>query len=123
MTTVPVRLLLIEDDKHVRQVLWDIIIGFGYEVEVAADGAEGLVKFRQTRFQAVITDLVMPNLNGLQVAAAIRDLDPTVPVLLLTGSADGAAVAKARQLGLTILHKPFLIPTLLAAIEAALRGE
>src|SRR5215470_16445289 len=108
MTTAPVHLLVIDDDKRVREVLREIIIGFGYEVEVAEDGAEGLVKFRQTRFQVVITDLVMPKLNGLQVAAAIRDLDPTVPVLLLTGSADRAAVDKARRLGLTILHKPFL---------------
>jgi DNA-binding response OmpR family regulator len=122
-STVPIRLLLIEDDKHVRAVIRDLVTGFGYDVEVAHDGATGLTKFRAGRFQAVITDLLMPGLTGLQVAAAIREHDSAVPVLLLTGSADSPALVRARQEGLTILHKPFPIQTLRAAIEAALRAR
>ena len=118
--TTPIRLLLIEDDKNVREVMRDIITGFGYHVEVAHDGGTGLAKFQASRFRAVITDLLMPGLSGLQVAAAIREFDPAMPVLLLTGSANRAAVEQARAFRLTILHKPCPIPDLRAAIQAAL---
>jgi DNA-binding response OmpR family regulator len=112
------RLLLIEDDRHVRQVMRDIITTFGYEVDVAEDGATGLVKFQQGGFRVVITDLVMPGISGLQVAAAIRQIDPTFPIILLTGSANATAVLAARELGLTILHKPVMIPAFRTALEA-----
>lgn len=111
---------MIDDDARVREMLRDVVTAFGYEVDVADDGRTGLTKFRQRPADVVITDLMMPGLDGLQVAAELRVSHPTVPIILITGLAGDAAVQEARRLGLTIVYKPIGVPALQAAINAAL---
>jgi CheY-like chemotaxis protein len=84
------RLLIIDDDPILLRSLREVLGGEGHSVIAAADGAEGLAAFSEAReagknFDAVITDLGMPKMDGRRVAAAIKDLDATVPILLLTG--------------------------------------
>jgi two-component system, NtrC family, response regulator HydG len=125
VTTVPTpkrRILLIDDDARVREMLRDVITAFGYDVDVAEEGQTGHSKFKQQQIDLVITDLMMPGVNGLQLAAELRILHPTVPIILLTGFATAAAAAEARRLGLTILSKPIGGPALKAAIAAAIGG-
>ena len=112
--------MLIDDDARVREMLREVMTAFGCEVDVAADGRTGLTKFQQRSADVVITDLLMPGLNGLQVAAELRVLHSTVPIILITGFADDAAVHEARRLGLRVVYKPIGVRTLRAAIDAAL---
>jgi DNA-binding response OmpR family regulator len=113
---------VIDDDARVREMLRDVMTAFGYDVDVADDGLTGLTKFRHRRADVVITDLMMPGLDGLQVAAELRVLGPTVPIILTTGFAGDAAVHEAQRLGLRIVHKPIGVVALKAAIDAALEG-
>jgi two-component system C4-dicarboxylate transport response regulator DctD len=69
----------------------------------------------------VITDLMMPGLDGLQVAAELRVLQPRIPIILVTGFAGEASIHEAQRLGLRIVEKPIGVAALKAAIDAALR--
>ncbi|HEU4371730.1 MAG TPA: response regulator [Methylomirabilota bacterium] len=116
------RVLVIDDEAVLRSLFRDMLSACGYEADVAEDGAAGLARFRERRYEAVITDLLMPGMNGLEVAAALRTIDPGVRVILLTGSAPALTAGRARQSGVnTLLHKPIALADLKTAIDAACR--
>lgn len=126
MATVAIpkrRILLIDDDARVREMLQELITGFGYDVDVAEDGQAGLNKFKQQPVDLVITDLMMPRVNGLQLAAELRVLHPSVPIILVTGFATDAAAQEARRLGLRMVSKPVGATLLKAAIAAAIEAR
>ena len=84
------RILCIDDEKHVLQLLTNCLSPFGHRVTVAQTGQDGLELFRAAKtenlpFQAVITDLGMPGFDGRQVARAIKGESPSTPVIMLTG--------------------------------------
>jgi signal transduction histidine kinase/ActR/RegA family two-component response regulator len=84
------RILCIDDEKHVLQLLTDCLSPFGHRVTTAPNGPDGLELFRAAKsdnlpFQAVITDLGMPGFDGRQVARAIKGESPSTPVIMLTG--------------------------------------
>ena len=84
------RILCIDDEKHVLQLLSDCLSPFGHRVTTAPNGQDGLELFRAAKseklpFQAVITDLGMPGFDGRQVARAIKGESPETPVIMLTG--------------------------------------
>lgn len=120
MTSETRRLLVIDDEAVLRSLLSDMLEACGYQADVAADGPTGLARFRARRYEAVITDLAMPGMNGLQVATEIRMLDPDVQIILLTGSAPALTDNRARESGVTtLLHKPIALADLKAAVDAA----
>jgi two-component system capsular synthesis sensor histidine kinase RcsC len=120
MATDPNRVLVIDDEPALRSLLSDMLWACGYEADVAADGAAGLAQFREQRYGAVITDLLMPGMNGLEVAAALRALDGEVRIIMLTGSAPSLTSNRARESGVTtLLHKPIALGDLKAAVDAA----
>jgi len=113
------RILIIDDDRYVRMLLCDLLSTWGYEADAAADGAEGLELFERGGYDAVLTDLTMPNLSGLDVVAGVRDLDPSVAVIMFTafsGEFDG----EDRRLGFTVLRKPLEIDDLRRALRETL---
>jgi len=116
------RVLVIDDEAVLRSLFRDMLLACGYEADVAEDGAAGLARFRERRYEAVITDLLMPGMNGLEVAAALRTIDPGVRVILLTGSAPALTAGRARESGVdTLLHKPIALADLKTAVDAACR--
>jgi two-component system capsular synthesis sensor histidine kinase RcsC len=120
MSTETRRLLVIDDEAVLRSLLSDMLEACGYKADVAADGPSGLARFREGRYHAVITDLLMPGMNGLQVATEIRMLDPEAQIILLTGSAPSLTYSRARESGVTtLLHKPIALADLKVAIDAA----
>jgi signal transduction histidine kinase/AmiR/NasT family two-component response regulator len=89
-STRALRILCIDDEKHVLQLLTNCLSPFGHRVTTAPNGPEGLELFRAAKsdnlpFQAVITDLGMPEFDGRQVARAIKSESPQTPVIMLTG--------------------------------------
>ena len=120
MATDTRRVLVIDDEAVLRSLLSDMLEACGYETDVASDGAAGLARFREQRYEAVITDLLMPGMNGLEVATALRTIDPEVQVILLTGSAPSLTSNRARESGVTtLLHKPIALSDLKSAVDAA----
>src|SRR5437870_10664244 len=84
VTTRTPRILVIDDDRHVRTLLCDLLEAWGYEPDAAADGREGLRRFEPGRYDAVLTDLGMPGLSGLDVVAGVRHRDAGVSVIMFT---------------------------------------
>lgn len=113
------RILVIDDDRYVRMLLCDLLSVWGYEADVASDGIEGLALFRRGAYDAVLTDLAMPHVTGLDVAVRIRRRDPGIGVILFTGFA-GELDDADRRLGFTVLRKPLDIETLRRALREML---
>jgi len=117
------RVLLLEDDPQVRAVSLRILKSLGYEVLVAADGEEGLLRVAESAvpIHLVVTDVVMPHRSGVELAAALSTLRPDLPVLFLTGySEDFVALGSASDRGDIVLTKPFTAAGLAAAVRRAL---
>jgi GAF domain-containing protein/anti-sigma regulatory factor (Ser/Thr protein kinase) len=112
-------ILVIDDDPNVRELVAEALAAQGHSVTVAAGGREGLERFEAGRYDLVLTDLGMPDLNGWDVARAIKASRAGTPVLLLTGWAD--LVEPGAVSGVEgILKKPFGLGALAAAVGEAL---
>ncbi len=80
----PLKILLVEDKDSLRQMLSTAIQKAGYTVDEAADGDVAAEKIRKQPYQLVITDLRLPTLSGLEILKIQKEIDPTIPVLLMT---------------------------------------
>ncbi len=101
------KLLLIEDDEHVAQVLADAFTSQGHATAITYTGEDGLAYLTRERPDAVVLDVRLPRLNGVEVLRQIRATDPTLPVIIMTGLATLGEIAEVRRLGVTeIIEKP-----------------
>jgi len=114
------RILLVDDDDEVRTVTCDMIGELGYRVEAAATGEEALARIRVERFDLLITDVLMPGMNGVELARRIRTLDSDLPILFSSGYADVQIFGEELS-DETVLKKPFRIAEAARRIEAALK--
>jgi DNA-binding NtrC family response regulator len=112
------RALLIDDEAFVRAMLTDVLQTFGYTVDAEESGESALARFAPGVYDIVITDQRMPGMTGLEVASAIRRVDPAVPVILLTGG--GALPAEAEHSEqLHMVYKPVSVVKLMAQVDDA----
>lgn len=120
------RILLVDTEHCVLESLQELLTLEGYCVDIADSGAEGIRKLDTTadnhnKFDLVISDLVMPQINGLKVLEKAHSLDPNTIVILMTGYATlESAVESIRKGAYEYLLKPFLIPDLMIIIERGL---
>jgi two-component system cell cycle sensor histidine kinase/response regulator CckA len=115
--------LVVEDEGMIRRLLERVLRQHGFRVLLAKDGAEGLALFQdhQHEIDLVISDMIMPNLNGLEMIEQILALRPALPVLLMSGYTDELAQRESfSRLQATLLRKPFSIQHLLGQIRGAL---
>ena len=112
-------ILIIDDEADVRELVADVLTGRGHSVTVAGGGREGLARFETGRYDLVLTDLGMPDINGWEVARAVKASRADVPVLLLTGWADAVSPADVPRVE-GIIKKPFDLKHLAAAVCDAL---
>ena len=80
------KILVIDDDKDVCLVIKKILIRDNYYVEAYTDSRNALERFKSHPFDLVITDLLMPGLTGWDVALQVKENNPSIPVLLITGT-------------------------------------
>jgi PAS domain S-box-containing protein len=119
----PLRILVIDDEPAVREVVTEYLTGDGHAVEAAADGREGLEKFLGGWFDLVITDQGMPEMAGDQLAVAIKRVAPTKPVMLLTGFGDLIMASGETPAGVdVILSKPVTLAALRQAVAKVIAG-
>lgn len=113
----PKRLLVVDDEPVILEVIALFLQGGGYRLTVADNGQEALRLFDAGTFDAVLTDRIMPEMNGDELAQEIKSRDPATPILLISGHR-WSAVDATRFDG--FLPKPFTQKSLVAAIDAAL---
>jgi CheY-like chemotaxis protein len=110
------RVLVIEDDANILEIVSAVLASFGCDCQTAEDGQSGLARFDE----GVLTDLAMPEIGGWGVVEAIRQRAPTLPVVLLTGLSKPTVLRRAREWHVTFIVKPFRVQTLKAAVVEAL---
>lgn len=116
------KILFVEDEKDLTLIVADTLRGQGYDVITAADGIEGLEKFKTEDVDIVIADVMMPKMDGFTMAKEIRKLSPTVPLLFLTAKSAIDDVEKGFEIGANdYLKKPFELRELIVRIKALLR--
>ncbi|HZD20967.1 MAG TPA: response regulator [Burkholderiales bacterium] len=112
------RVLVIEDNADLREYLRVALEAQNYEVLTAAHGQEALAYLNGHRVDAIVTDLFMPEMDGIETVAAVRKLFPEVRVIAMSGRAGVDYLPVARELGVShTLRKPFEIEELLAALK------
>jgi two-component system cell cycle sensor histidine kinase/response regulator CckA len=114
------KILLVDDNAVVRDMLVDLVGLLGYTADAASGGAEALALFDRNRYDIVLTDLLMPGMSGWEVLAAVRQRDPRMPVVIITGT-PAVGDPRAAQPGVAVLKKPVDVKALDATIKEKLR--
>jgi len=116
------RLLIVDDDKQIRELLSFDIAQSGYTVDTAVDGQEGLKKALENNYDLILLDVMMPKINGYEVCKNIRIAKPDVPILMLTAKGTIEDKTEGFDCGADdYLIKPFEIQEVLLRIRALLR--
>jgi excisionase family DNA binding protein len=117
------RVLVVDDEESIRDLLSKTLALADYEVDLAHDGRTALDRLRLIQYDLLITDLRMPGVDGLTVIREARRLKTDLPVIIITGYSSEASAIEAINLGVQgYLTKPFRVPRVLAAAAKAL-GE
>jgi CheY-like chemotaxis protein len=120
------RILVIDDDAGVRAYLQHGLELGDHEVVVAQNGHEGIQRHRESPVDLVITDLFMPEKDGLETVVELRRESPSIPIIAISGGhlTSGSVLQAARLLGAAhVLEKPFDAEKLLSMIDEALRPK
>jgi CheY-like chemotaxis protein len=118
------RILVVDADEAIRRSAHHLLGAQGATVETARDAHEAIAMARETTYAAALVDIRLPDLGGYDTFKRLREVQPGVPIILMTGFGYDPAhsIVKARQEGLqTVLYKPFRADRLLEAVEQALR--
>jgi len=118
------RILLIEDDPHIAAIVGDGLTDAGYSVAVAADGEDGFLDARLNSYDLIVLDLMLPTLDGLDIARRLRAAGKATPILMLTARDREQDTIAGLDAGADdYLTKPFGLDELLARVRALLRRD
>jgi DNA-binding NtrC family response regulator len=115
------RLLIVDDENDLTDLLSQILGSEGYEIATAADGDEAIRILGDESFDAVLLDIMMPNRNGFEVLKYITKHHPATKTVMLTGYADLKSAVEAKQLGaVEYITKPYKLQTILSTLHRVL---
>ncbi|MEW6368066.1 MAG: response regulator [Acidobacteriota bacterium] len=116
----PIRVLVVDDEVDFASALTERLRRRGYSADAAFSGAEALEHARKAEYDAILLDLKMPGMDGLETMRQLRKIDPHAQVVVLTGHGTVAAGIEGMQIGAAdFLQKPADIGMLATAIDAA----
>lgn len=117
-----VNILVAEDDENLNKLVCACLSGEGYSVCGCRDGAEALSALGERRFDMIISDIMMPNVDGFTLASAVRATDKTTPILFMTARDDMPSKSRGFRIGIDdYIVKPFDIGELILRVQAILR--
>ena len=119
------KVLIVDDDLKVQRILWDRLQEYEdkFEIVLAYDGAEAMEVLQQNSISVVITDIVMPKIDGLELLAHIKECYPETPCFVMTAYGTSEIKDKLSKSTVRIFNKPFLIDDLANAIIQALKQD
>jgi two-component system, cell cycle sensor histidine kinase and response regulator CckA len=117
--------LVVDDESTVRRFAHRVLVEHGYEVHEASDGSEALevVRGLYDRLDVVVSDIVMPRLNGVELLRQLATARPELPVILMSGYAGPQLAERGIEAPCSILAKPFSAETLVAEVRRCIRGQ
>jgi DNA-binding NtrC family response regulator len=115
------RILVVDDDRHLLNLLTETLGSIGYSTEDARSAKEALEKLSESKFHLIVSDIKMPEMDGLKLLSQIRKSYPGLPVIFITGVPRQDITGAANTEG--ILTKPFRISNLEYMIEQALDAK
>jgi hypothetical protein len=117
-------ILVVDDDDSIRNLFELTLTGVGYKVVVAKDGREALARMREQRFDLVVTDLVMPEREGIEIVQTLRKEQPDLKIIAVSGAFGGMYLKVAKALGANAtLAKPVSKDALLTTVRSLLEGS
>jgi DNA-binding response OmpR family regulator len=118
------KVLVMDDEADTRIFLEDVLLAAGYEVVLARDGAEGMLRYESEPTDLALIDLFMPNREGLETIKELRKRAPDFPIIAISGdSLADCLLQVARKIGANeILQKPFSPDELLASVKKCFRA-
>ena len=117
-------ILIIEDDAAFCQMLQKFLIRNGYDTEISFTAPDAKEKIKNTNFDLVLTDLRLPDYDGIQLLSYIKEINPTIPVILMTGYAEvGSAVNAMKKGAFDYISKPFTPDEVVMVIKNALKSK
>lgn len=115
------KILIVDDEAPIRRVLRDILEGEKYEVHDAADGVDAIARLKQKKFDVVFMDIKMPHMNGYEALDRILDIQPDLPVIMISGHGDvNDAVQTVKKGAFDFIQKPLDLNRLLITVRNAL---
>lgn len=116
------KVLFVEDEADLTLIVSDTLRGLGYDVVTAADGMEGLERYRSEGADIIVADVMMPRMDGFTMAKGIRKMSPEVPLLFLTAKSTIDDVEEGFEIGANdYLKKPFELRELIVRIKSLLK--
>jgi CheY-like chemotaxis protein len=117
------RVLVVDDDQVVGKSFERVLTNQGYRVDTALSGREAFEKYAGADFDMVFTDLRMPGQDGLEVARRIKEMNPWLPIVVVTGYGTQEAEEQAKAIGVAeFLQKP-LTPSIIEEVAARIMGR
>jgi PAS domain S-box-containing protein len=116
-------ILVVDDEASIRSITQQTLEAFGYRVITAADGAQAVALFARhvPPVALVLTDMMMPNMDGPATIRVLRSMDPTIPIIAVSGLSDRANISRASDAGIhDFLAKPYTAETLLTLVHEVL---
>ena len=118
------RILVVDDERDMRNGLQKILSRKGYSVDIAEDGVRAVEKMKQNSFQVVIADLKMPRMDGIDVLRTAKDIDQAIAVIIITGYGTVTSAVESMRLGaFDYIAKPFKPDDISLVVERALKTE
>jgi CheY-like chemotaxis protein len=115
----PLRVLVVDDNLSVLTIADAFLRSDGHAVDVARNGDEAMAMFRSRQYDVIITDQAMPHLSGVQLALAVKEISPTLPIIMMTGYGPGEGEDDELPGIDVVLCKPLTLASLQSAIASA----
>ncbi len=117
-----IRILVAEDDKDLNRLVSFSLKNEGYDVTACFDGEEALLATERVKYDMILTDIMMPKMDGFELAESIRSFDKSIPIIFMTAKDDKPSKMLGYSIGIDdYVTKPFDVDVLLLKINAVLR--
>ena len=117
------QILVVDDEKVIRGFLRDFLFDQGYETDLATDGKEALDKMKRLNYDLVITDIKMPNVDGIELLKKVKRKNSNTEVIIITGYPSLETEKECRKFGAGYLIKPFQINQIKLLVTRTLKPK